>query len=71
VELYASCEVLHELYCVAAKLGLDLVLLEKLVALTLMIEYGLSSYFDACYAVTACCSTQIKWSCRRTLSTIG
>ena len=35
VELYASCEILHELYYVAVKLGLDLKLLfEKLVALT-------------------------------------
>ena len=74
VELYASCEVLHELYYVAVKLGISLeLLLEKLVALagvrnlrwvpltervalaalTLMVEYGLTSYFDACYAATA------------------
>jgi predicted nucleic acid-binding protein len=74
VELYASCEVLHELYYMAVKLGLSLeLLLEKLAALagirnlrwvpvtervvlaalTLMVEYGLASYFDACYAATA------------------
>jgi predicted nucleic acid-binding protein len=74
VELYASCEALHELYYVAVKLGLSLEqLLEKLVALagirnlrwvpvtervvlaalTLMVEYGLTSNFDACYAATA------------------
>jgi predicted nucleic acid-binding protein len=74
VELYASCEVLHELYYVAVKLGISLeLLLEKLVALagvrnlrwvpltervalaalTLMVEYGLTSYFDARCAATA------------------
>jgi len=74
IRLSASCEVIHELYYVSVKLGIDLeTLLNKVVALTninnlywipatteiilaamsLMLEYNLSSIFDAYYAATA------------------
>uniref|UniRef100_A0A7J3X4I1 Ribonuclease VapC n=1 Tax=Thermofilum pendens TaxID=2269 RepID=A0A7J3X4I1_THEPE len=72
--LYASCEVLHELYYVAVKLGVDreemlsrvaeLTHIANIVwipatvdiflaAMALMLEYNMSSVFDAYYAATA------------------
>ncbi len=73
IKLCASCEVIHELYYMSVKLGIDMeTLLNKIVALTsmnmdwipstveisltamtLMLEYDLSSIFDAYYAATA------------------
>lgn len=73
IKLYASRELLHEVYYAARKLGVGLdELLEKIVALTrienivwvpttidvdltaltLMVEYGVKSVFDAYYAAT-------------------
>ncbi len=74
IKLYASREIIRELYYVVRRFGIDLTLfLEKIVALTrigniiwvptdididlnaltLMIEYGIKSIFDAYYAATA------------------
>ncbi len=72
IKLYASREIIHELYYVVRRFSIDLTLfLGKIVvltrigniiwvltdidlnALTLMIEYGIESIFDAYYAATA------------------
>jgi len=74
IRLSTSCEVIHELYYISLKLGIEMeTLLSKiaaltsmnnidwipataeiaLVAMTLMLEYNLSSIFDAYYAATA------------------
>jgi predicted nucleic acid-binding protein len=73
IKLCASCEVIHELYYMSIKLGIDMeTLLNKIAALTsinmdwipatveisltamtLMLEYDMSSIFDAYYAATA------------------
>ncbi|RLF19406.1 MAG: VapC toxin family PIN domain ribonuclease [Thermoprotei archaeon] len=74
LELYASRELIHEIYYVARNLGIELnKVLEKVVALTrieniiwvpttldidltaltLMVEYNISSIFDAYHAATA------------------